>query len=176
MLSFAVFFLCCAFRILGGELFFDYYQIEKLEAETIILNDHSVWQTSLEDALELKNFQTGDRIIITANSSWYDWWAYPEYAFRLINQRTQSSINLKNRLGPMIDNPFSRYVVALDQNRITLSENLAFQLQTEDASFYQAWAAGDLIFIGKNAEKLTSFPWLLINFSTNSAVRAQSAR
>ena len=174
LISFLLF-LPCFFLFTLDSLAYQYRLEEinfKNETISLTLNDSSVWETSSKNLEEIQKFQKSDLVIITANNSWFQ----SEYPLRVINPRTESSINIKNLFCPLIDNLSARFLANLDlkRNILTLNDNLSFSVNPKDFSLYQTWQEGDFILIGRNSELLTIYTYsdILINLSTNSYVRA----
>lgn len=137
---------------------------------SITIDDGSVWQIDFRQADLLRNWLPNDSIVITQNRDWFS-----SYDYHIINKNLGTSIPANLSLGPILDNPYSRYIVFVDRfNRVVmLSDNSRWSISIFDEQLLNQWALNDSIIIGENSGWDFAHPYILINVNMNHSIRVK---
>jgi len=137
--------------------------------DTVEIEDGSVWQVHPSHAYKVLGWLTSDSLTITQNTSWFS-----RYNYRIINKRTNQSVEVNLSLGPLTNGPYTRYIVAadLDRKEIMLNDNTHWAISWFDTSTFNKWALNDAIIIGINSGFDHKCESILINVTNNDSLRA----
>lgn len=138
-------------------------------ADSIEIEDGSVWKVSSYDGYKAKQWLTSDPLMITQNARWFS-----SYNYRIVNQKSGDSIEANLFLGPIKNGPHTLYIQEIDLARgtIKLTDYTHWEISSRDVSAFKGWALRDPVIIGYNSGWDSSCEALLINVATNDNIRA----
>ncbi len=138
--------------------------------DTVEIEDGSVWKVSTYDGSRAQGWRSTDPLMITQNNRWFS-----SYAYRIVNQNTNTSIEANLFLGPIKHGQYSRYISDMDTTRglIKLTDTTHWEISSGDLAIFRDWAVNDSIIIGYNSGWDSSSEGLLINVTMNNYVRAR---
>jgi len=141
----------------------------------LIIEDGSQWKIKAGYADEAFNWGDRDPIMIVINDSFISSYFYG-YKYKMVNARTNSAIEVKLQLGPLLDNPYTLQVAALNSfsYEVILTDNSLWQCDPTQYYLFEKWLPGDGIIIGTNTKKgwFNSYENLLINVNLLQEVRS----
>jgi len=141
----------------------------------LIIEDGSQWNIKYGSSKEAFSWKDNDPIMIIKNNSFYSSYFYG-YKYKMINTRTGSAIEVKLHLSPILDNPYTLQVVAIDPttSEIILSDNSLWQLDPSQKKLLMKWTTKDVIIIGTNSKGWfnNSYDNILINVNWLQEIRA----
>jgi hypothetical protein len=121
-------------------------------AETVELDDGSIWQVSLYDCQKVFRWNSEETVSITQNTRWFS-----NSAFRLINRKTGASADVNLVEGPIKDGMLTNYVSKIDLSRqhVTLNSHSGWKIHPESMSIVENWNTADSIpiIIGDNSAR-----------------------
>ena len=95
----------------------------------------------------------------------------------MINARSNTYIEVKLSLGPVLDNPYTLQVVAINPltYEVVLSDGSFWKCDSSQYYLFNKWLVGDGIIIGRNLKKgwCSSYENFLINVNMLQNVRSQ---
>ena len=138
--------------------------------DRLSIEDGSGWIISPYDAPKLARWGAQDPLIITQNHRWFS-----RYTYKIINQATGSAVEANLYSGPTRDNPYTRYIMAIDSSRgeLMLSDQTRWLISNLDEYGFRDWVLYDAVIIGYNSGWDSSCEGLLINVNMNQKVRAR---
>ncbi len=141
----------------------------------VIIEDGSQWTIKPGYAQEAFSWRENDPIIITLNDSFMSSFLYG-FKYKMINAKTNSSVEIKLQLGPILNNPFTVQVAALNPltYQVILTDNSLWQCDPSQYSIFNKWLPGDGIIIGTNVKGWfnSSYENLLININLLQEIRS----
>ncbi len=138
---------------------------------SIMIEDGSIWQLGSYDEYSIRYWLIDDPLVITQNRDWLS-----SYDFRIINRNTGSSVAVNLSQGPVLNDPHSRLVAAIDMNEgivILAPDDLHWLISPCDRYQLGNWLPGDYVIVGINTGWDSSFANILINVAENSFIRAK---
>ncbi|MBN2479540.1 MAG: hypothetical protein JXA94_04870 [Parachlamydiales bacterium] len=142
----------------------------------LVIEDGSQWRIKQGYAQEVYLWKELDPIIICLNDSIISSY-FQGYKYKMINARTNTAIEVILELSPILENPYTIQVVALNPMtyEVLLSDNTYFKCDPSQYYLFQKWIPGDLIIVGTNLKKgwFNSFDNILINVNLLQEIKAQ---
>jgi hypothetical protein len=140
----------------------------------LIIEDGSQWKIKKGYEQEAFLWQEKDPIMIVMNDSYIS--SYFGYKYKMLNARTNTTIEVKLFLGPVLDNSYTLQIVALNAitHEIILSDNTLWQCDPSQYDLFNKWAPGDAIIVGTNVKGWfnNSYENLLININLLQEIKA----
>jgi len=139
--------------------------------DSMMIEDGSIWQLGSYDRDLIRYWFINDPLVITQNGDWFS-----SYDYRIINRNTGSSVAVNLLQGPVLDDPHSRQIAAIDLQAgivILSPDDLHWSISSRDRYQLDKWVPGDYVIVGINTGWDSSFANILINVATNSFVRAK---
>lgn len=129
--------------------------------DTVELEDGSIWSIKPQDRKKTLDWMTGDTIVITPNSSWFNW----TYDFKLINKNTGVAVSANLSLGPIYNGIYTHWIVKLDyiNNEVCLEDGSVWSISGFDSKVLKDWYVNDTVIIGINDAWFSSKANILIN-------------
>jgi len=117
----------------------------------LVIEDGSEWGVKDCYKNEIFSWKEQDSILITLNDSFFSIY-FQNYKYKMINTRTNTSIEVKILLGPELDNLNTLQILSLNPytNEITLSDNTVWKCDPAQFSLFANRPPGDCIIVGTN--------------------------
>ncbi len=117
----------------------------------LIIEDGSQWNIKYNFSKEVFFWKENDPILIIKNNSFFSSY-FGGYRYKMINARTNTEIEVKLHLGPILDNPYTLQIAAINPttNEIILSDNSLWKCDPSQRKLLSKWIASDCIIIGSN--------------------------
>jgi len=142
----------------------------------LIIEDASQWNIKAGDADEAFCWREKDPIMILINDSFISSTFYG-YKYKMVNARTNTAIEVKLHLGPLLDSPYTLQVAAMNSLtfEIILTDNSLWQCDPSQYYLFDKWLPGDGIIVGTNTKGWfnKSYDNLLINVNLLQEVRSK---
>jgi len=140
----------------------------------LIIEDESEWVIKSGYANEAFSWKENDPIILVLNDSFLSSHLFG-YKYKMINSRTNTSIEVKMNLGPILNNPYTLQIVTLNPitYEVILSDNSIWHCDPSQYHLFNKWIIGDGIIIGTNVKGWfnNSYKNLLINVNLLQEIR-----
>jgi hypothetical protein len=142
------------------------------DGKTIELEDGSIWQVCRSHYEEPLNWYASDTLVVK-----YAPW-YRLYDYEICNTTTHKSIYANLKTTPILFGSSSYWVGMFcreDKNlQIALNDGSLWVIYGPDEKMIRSWHENDHIIIGTNDGYFTksSYPYILINASLNTSLRA----
>ncbi len=143
-----------------------HYIVNKSPKGKIVeIEDGSSWEINPADVFKARNWLGSDPIVITQNRVWFS-----SFEYRFYNQVTGVSVEANLSLGPFLNNPYTRFIVAIDYDTgvVGLSDDTYWKISGYDRNLFNRWVLNDVIIIGANDSPWSWDDSILINFSTGN--------
>lgn len=149
------------------------------QGNVIKIDDGSEWIFDKADAQVLRNWKSGQQIIITPNQQLL---LGSHYTYIMTNTEAGDSVKVNLFLGPVAFGYQSAWVVGIDQNlgKIYIingrGDRTVWEVSNSDMYLVKDWKVNDTVIIGENDSWLwcfSSYKSMLINVNMNHYIRAQ---
>lgn len=141
----------------------------------LILEDESQWTINSDYQGEVFSWRQSDPIIIELNDHFISNHLYG-YKYKMINTKTNTSIDVKLHLGPILTNPCTLQVIAINPitYEVILSDNSVWQCDPYQYYLFDRWLIGDGIIVGTNVKGWfnSSYDNILINVNLLEEIRS----
>ncbi len=116
--------------------------------DSVAIEDGSIWKIRSGYYEEALSWRDEDSIIIVPNKVWFSW--FNSYNYKMINQNTNTFIEVKLHLGPLLDNPYTLQVISISKNEIILSDNTRWTVRYSDRDLLNDWLLEDGVIVGSD--------------------------
>lgn len=115
--------------------------------ESLVLEDGSIWEVHPFYSNEVLLWKSTDPLLIFPTNS-----VYSQYRYIVVNQYLGTQIEVNMTYGPVITNPLSLRVIAIDylKGEVYLNDNSRWLICGDDSRILNQWIEGDYIVIGTN--------------------------
>ena len=141
----------------------------------LIIEDGSQWNIKYGSSKAAFSWKENDPIMIVKNNSFYSSY-FNGYGYKMVNTRTGSAIEVKLHLSPILDNPYTLQVAAINPttSEVILSDNSMWQLDPSQKKILMKWIASDVIIVGTNSKGWfnNSYENILINVNMLQEIKA----
>lgn len=141
----------------------------------IIIEDGSEWSVKPAYANEITTWYNNDPILIYINDSFISSF-FQGYKYKMYNSRTNTTIEVKIHLGPVLNNPYTLQIAALNPRtyEVVLSDNSLWQCNPSEYKLFNKWLPGDGIIVGSNVKGWfnTTYDNILINVNMLEEIKA----
>ncbi|MFA6119045.1 MAG: hypothetical protein WCT85_06760 [Parachlamydiales bacterium] len=129
------------------------HSITNINDDSLTIEDGSEWKIRPIHINEVLSWGIKDPILIVLNDSFISSYFYG-YKYKMINAEKNTSIDVKLNLGPLLNNPKTLKVLAIDfeSNEITLSDATLWKCNNTDLYMLQKWLKDDGIIVGTNTK------------------------
>ena len=165
----AIVFNSCTHNLVGVSVLGDY----------LIIQDGSEWRIK-PGYSDIFSWKENHPIVIIENNSFYSSY-FHGYHYKMINVQTNADVEVKLHLGPILENPYTLLVAAINPStcEIILSDNSLWQLDPSQRKLWSKWLVSDGIIVGTNVKGWynNSYDNILINVNIkdNPNIRANRA-
>jgi hypothetical protein len=141
----------------------------------LVIEDGSEWNIKPGYADEAFSWRENDPILIVINDSLMSSFFYG-YKYKMINTRTNSFVEVKLHLGPILNNPSTLQIAEIIEanHQIILSDNSVWHCDPSQYYIFNKFLPGDGIIIGTNVKSWfnSSYDALLINVNLLQEIRS----
>lgn len=141
----------------------------------LIIENGSQWTIKPGYANEVFSWREKDPIMIEMNDSFISSY-FCGYKYKMVNARTNTAIEVKLHLGPMLNNPYTLQIAALNPitHEIILTDNSLWQCDPLQYYLFEKWLPGDGIIVGTNIKGWfnKTYDNMLINVNLLQEIRS----
>lgn len=143
-----------------------FLKIKNNKGTLIAIEDESQWEIPESNKKTSSNWDLGDQLIITPNSSYFS-----SYSYTLHNLKTGTSTPANLYYGPRIDGDYTKQVTLIDtvEGEVTLSDGSSWIVSTYDEANLKKWEVYDYVIIGKSNNNNKN---ILINVNLDKHIEA----
>lgn len=149
------------------------------EGNVIKINNGSEWLFDKGDAHILRNWNSGQKIVITPNQELL---STSHFTYIMNNLDVGDSVKVKLFLGPSAFGPSTTWIVGIDQNlgKVYMingkGERTIWEVSSSDMYLVKDWKVNDTVILGENDSWLwffSSYNSIMVNVNMNHFVRAK---
>lgn len=141
----------------------------------LIIQDGSEWKIKPGYSKEAFSWKEQDPVMIIKNDSFFSSY-FNGYKYKMVNARKNTAIEVKLQLGPILDNPYTLQIAAINPTtqEVILSDNSLWRLDPSQRKLLAKWIATDGIIIGTNVKSWfnNSYDYILINVNMLEEIKA----
>lgn len=141
----------------------------------LIIEDGSQWNIRASYADEAFSWREKDPIMIVKNNSFFSSY-FHGFKYKMVNARTNTAIEVSLHLGPILENPYTLQVAAINPttSEVILSDNSLWQCDPSQKSLLDKWIATDGVIIGTNSKGWfnNTYENILINVNMLQEIKA----
>lgn len=137
---------------------------------SLSIEDGSVWEIHPAESYKTVSWRIGDPIALIRNFNRFAWSDY-----YMLNLNTGTNVCVALALGPILNNPHSKFIAAIDceQGVLALTDASKWVVSSDDLALFRQWAINDCIIVGQNETYFSRYEAVLINSNMNHSVRAK---
>lgn len=113
--------------------------------DLIEMDDQSIWSVHSSDRNKVLDWLTTDTLSLRANHDWFT-----HYNYRLKNQSVGTTLRVNLSMNPVLSNPRSHWIIAINGSRITLEDGSVWTTSGWDRDVTEQWLINDVVIVGTN--------------------------
>jgi len=142
--------------------------------DRLIIEDGSEWKIKPEDIQEVTYWKETHPILIVKNDSFSSY--FQNYLYKMINAKTNTSIEVKLHLGPILQNKYTLQIAAINPYscEVIFTDNTLWQCNPSEYYLLDKWLVGDAIIVGTNTKGWfnNTYDYMLINVNLLQEIKA----
>ncbi|MBP9841046.1 MAG: hypothetical protein KBC64_01315 [Simkaniaceae bacterium] len=148
-----------------------------IDGSSVEIEDGSLFTVARGHEYLLLNWGSNDPITVIRNNS-----VFPSTKYNLVNKRTGESVNVHLKLGPLVNNPYTKRIIGMDyyHGEILLEDGNGYRsswlVDETDIYLIRDFLINEAVIIGENSGWGCWFSHsdsILINVEKNRSVRAR---
>lgn len=143
--------------------------------DRLIIEDGSEWKIKPEDIQEVSYWKETHPILIVMNESFFSSY-FQGFRYKMINAKTNTSIEVKLHLGPILQNKYTLQVAAINPStcEVIFTDNTLWQCNPSEYYLLDKWLIGDTIIVGTNTRGWfnNTYDNMLINVNLLQEIKA----
>lgn len=143
--------------------------------DRLIIEDGSEWKIKPEDIQEVSYWKETHPIMIVMNDSFFSSY-FQGYRYKMVNVKTNTAIEVKLHLGPILQNQYTLQVAAINPHtcEVIFTDNTLWQCNPSEYYLLDKWLVGDAIIVGTNSRGWfnNTYDYMLINVNLLQEIKA----